>query len=112
MTHRPKSSDPKKARHRSRITNGRGRLLEGLDGRTGLARRYKDIAGLVLADQGGIDNVTQARLQLIRRFAGHCVEAEILEAKMLLRRLVKLTPAEPPRAPSGRRACGGRSTAR
>jgi hypothetical protein len=27
-------------------------------------------------------------------------------------RLVKPTPAEPPRAPSGRRACGGRSTAR
>jgi hypothetical protein len=78
---RPKCNDPKK-HHRSRITNGRGRLLEGMDGRSGLARRYKDIAQLIMADQGGYDNITQARYQLIRRFAAHCVEAEIMEARM------------------------------
>jgi hypothetical protein len=78
---RPKCSDPKK-HHRSRITNGRGRLLEGLDGRSTYARRYKDIAELIMSDQGGFDNITQARYQLIRRFAAHCVEAEIMEAKM------------------------------
>jgi hypothetical protein len=82
MTHRPKSRDPKKDRHRSRITNGRGRLLEGIDGRSGLARRYRDIAQLIMADQGGYDNITQARYQLIRRFAAHCVEAEVMEARM------------------------------
>jgi hypothetical protein len=35
-----------------------------------------------VSDQGGIDQVSEAKLQLDRRFAAGCVLAEAMEAKM------------------------------
>jgi hypothetical protein len=62
--------------NRSRISNGRA-LLEGIDGRSALARRYRDVVAAVAQDQGGAD------LQLIRRFAAVSCLAEQLEARLV-----------------------------
>jgi hypothetical protein len=67
---------------RSRITNGRGDLLPDVDGRTTIARRYRDITSAILADQGGADRCSESRTQLIRRFAAAAVLAEQLESKL------------------------------
>jgi hypothetical protein len=64
---------------RSRVTNGQD-LLPGVDGRTLLARRYRDILAQLVADQG--NDLSEARLQLCRRFAAAACIAEGMEAKL------------------------------
>jgi len=66
---------------RSRVTNHRD-LLPDIDGRSVIARRYRDIVAAVIADQGGLDRMAEARLQLIRRFAACAVLCESQEARM------------------------------
>ena len=66
---------------RSRITNG-GDILPYVDGRSTIARRYRDIASQLAVDQGGADRLSEARLQLIRRFAACACIAEQLEAAL------------------------------
>ena len=66
---------------RSRVSNGRD-LLPGIDGRSTVARRYRDIASAILADQGGADACSEARKQLVRRFAAAAVLAERLEGAL------------------------------
>jgi hypothetical protein len=63
------------------VTNG-GDVLTGVDGRSLIARRYRDIASAIVADQGGAERLAEARMQLIRRFAAGAVLAEGLEADM------------------------------
>lgn len=70
-----------KANGRARLTNGKD-LLPDVDGRSLLYKRFKDIARLVAADQGGLDALSEARVQLVRRFAATCVLAERIEADM------------------------------
>lgn len=77
---RPEIGRQKDAR-KSRVTNGSD-LLPGIDGRSIVARRYRDIAGAILVDQGGIDQCSESRKQLIRRFAAAAVLAEQMEAKL------------------------------
>lgn len=67
---------------RSRVGNGRD-LLPDIDGRSAVARRYKEILGSVIADQGGEANLSEARQQLVRRFAAAAVLAEALESKII-----------------------------
>jgi hypothetical protein len=69
----------RKAYGRSRLSNGKD-LLPGVDGRTVIYRRFRDIASQIAADQGGLDQLSEARLQLVRRFAATAVLAEQLEA--------------------------------
>jgi len=64
---------------RSRLTNGKD-LLPNIDGRSLIARRYRDICSAIAADQGGIDQLSEARIQLIRRYAACCVLAEEMES--------------------------------
>lgn len=64
---------------RSRVTNG-GALLAGIDGRSIVARRYRDIASAITADQAGV--VSEAKAGLIRRFAAASCLAEMLEARL------------------------------
>jgi hypothetical protein len=66
---------------RSRVTNGAD-LLPGIDGRSALARRLYDVTCAIAADQGGTDRLSEARVQLIRRFAAASVLAEALEARL------------------------------
>jgi hypothetical protein len=79
---RPRNATSRgKAHGRARLTNDKD-LLPDVDGRSLLYRRFKDIARLVAADQGGLDALSEARVQLVRRFAATCVMAEKIEADM------------------------------
>jgi hypothetical protein len=66
---------------RSRVTNGKD-LLPGVDGRTASARRYQDLVANLVSDAGGNAQMSEARRQLIRRFAALAVCAENMEAKL------------------------------
>ena len=67
---------------RSRVSNGRD-LLPNIDGRTMLARRYRDVLAAIASDQGGADHLSEARIQLVRRFAAAACLAEEMEAKLV-----------------------------
>jgi hypothetical protein len=69
---------PRKSKARSRVSNG-GDILPDVDGRSVVARRYRDIALAILAEQ---EPCTETRQQLIRRFAASAVLAEQLEAAL------------------------------
>lgn len=72
-----------KASGRTRITNGRGLFLniEGLDPRTQIPRRFRDLMAIFAADQGGDDALSEAQVQLARRAAYLSVQLELMEAK-------------------------------
>src|SRR5438132_10943659 len=80
------SADParvgrRSSKQRSRMTNGTA-LLPNIDGRSAIARRFKDITNGILADQGGADQCSESRLQLVRRFAAAAVLAEQMESRL------------------------------
>lgn len=66
---------------RSRVSNGTV-ILPGVDGRSALARRFRDIANQIATDLGGADRMSEVKAQLVRRFAGAAALAEQLEAKL------------------------------
>jgi hypothetical protein len=70
-----------KACAQSRLTNGKD-LLPKVDGRSLIARRYRDICSAIASDQGGLDLLSEARVQLIRRYAACCVLAESMESRL------------------------------
>lgn len=55
--------------------------LPNVDGRSVLARRWRDVAANLISDQGGIEAVSTARLHLIKRLAGITSMLEEVEAK-------------------------------
>jgi hypothetical protein len=71
----------RKSHGRSRISNGKD-LLPNVDGRSLIARRFRDISNAILVDQGGADRCSESKLQLIRRFAACAVIAEQMEARL------------------------------
>jgi hypothetical protein len=71
---------PRPSKQRSRLSNGT-KLLPDLDGRSAMARRFKDITSAVLTDQG--ERVSESRMQLVRRFAAACVMAEQMESALV-----------------------------
>ena len=73
--------DSRKSHARSRVSNGRD-VLPNIDGRSLIARRYRDIVTAVVGDQGGIGHCSESRTQLIRRFAAAAVLAEQMESKL------------------------------
>src|SRR5664279_3983051 len=70
-----------KAHARSRVSNGKD-ILPGVDGRSQISRRYRDISFAIFQDAGGIEQCSEARQQLIRRFAACSVIAEQMEAEL------------------------------
>ena len=67
-------------RARTALGNGRA-VLEGVDGRPHIARRYREIGALLASDiSGGLD-LTEAQKQLIRSAAGLVVLRERLDVK-------------------------------
>jgi hypothetical protein len=54
----------------------------GVDGRSAQARRFNGITAQIVADQAGLSECSETRLQLIRRFAASAVLAETLESKL------------------------------
>lgn len=72
---------PRAAAARSAVANGTKLHIEGVDGRTALARRYRDLVGMITRDLGG-EEPAQTKQQLIRRAASLSVWCEQQEAKM------------------------------
>ncbi|MGE0522115.1 MAG: hypothetical protein AB7O60_03645 [Variibacter sp.] len=74
----------KKAKGRSRITNGKSILPGAVDQRTIWVRRFKDLLALYITDLGGDDAVSEAERAIIRRAALLAVECERLETVFAL----------------------------
>jgi len=70
------------AASRSRVSNGTRLLLEA-DGRSAVARRYRDIFGALISDAGGIDRMSEVRKSLCRTYASTAVMLEQLDAKLV-----------------------------
>jgi hypothetical protein len=66
-------------RARSRVSNG-ATFLEHVDGRTNLARRYRDILSQLTSDAGG--DPSEAQSLIMRRAATLGVWCELAEARM------------------------------
>lgn len=68
---------------RTRVTNGKTAFLnvDGLDPRSQVARRFKDLLGIFAADLGGHEQITEAQHQLARRAAFLSTQLELVEAK-------------------------------
>ena len=71
----------RKPSSRSRLSNGRD-VIAGVDKRSAIARRYRDIIEAISSDQGGDSRLSETRRQLVRRLAGAAVLAECLETKI------------------------------
>jgi hypothetical protein len=76
-----RSIERRKRHGRSRLSNNKA-LLPNVDGRSVIFRRFRDICLAVASDQGGLENLSEARLQLVRRFSAACVLAEQIEADL------------------------------
>ena len=74
---------------RSKVTTGR-EILPGIDGRSLIARRYRDVLEAICQDQGGKDRLAEARIQLIRRFSAAAVMAEEMEAQLALGKTINV----------------------
>jgi hypothetical protein len=77
----PRASDPK-AYGRLRVSNDATVLLAEADGRSMIARRFRDIVSAILIDQGGEDRCSESRKQYVRRFAAAACLAEQMEARL------------------------------
>jgi hypothetical protein len=65
---------------RSRISNGSATFLDGVDGRSVLARRYRDILAQLVSDMGG--DPSEAQSLIAKRAATLAVWRELAEASM------------------------------
>ena len=89
----------RKPEARSRVSNGSSLFLldhEGraIDGRTIIARRFRDILDAITADLGGRDQISEGEHQLARRAAALSVQAEIQEAWLAGQRFDKVDVEE------------------
>ncbi|HUS82791.1 MAG TPA: hypothetical protein VM013_05990 [Dehalococcoidia bacterium] len=73
-----------KAEFRTRLTNGTD-ILEGVDGRSSMARRHRDLIALHLSDLGGEDCISEAEYSLLRRAVALTVQLELMETSFALR---------------------------
>jgi len=64
---------------RSRVSNGKDLFLDGVDGRSALARRYRDIIAQLVSDLGG--DPSEAQSIIARRATTLAVWCEQAEAK-------------------------------
>jgi hypothetical protein len=69
----------KRSPQRSRVGNG-AKLLPATDGRSMTARRFKDLVYDIAGDLGGVEHLSTAEMQLIRRASMLCAECERQEA--------------------------------
>jgi hypothetical protein len=56
--------------------------LVGVSARGAAGRRFRDLVSAIGVDQGGLDRLSEVRLQLIRRFAALVVIAEKQEVRL------------------------------
>jgi hypothetical protein len=67
---------------------------QAIDGRTTVARRFRDILSDVVSDLGGRDQISEGEYQLARRAASMSVMAEVQEAWMAAQRFDKVNVEE------------------
>ena len=67
---------------RSAVANQSRLFVEGLDGRSAHARRYRDLIAEFTRDLGGPDSLSEAQRSIIRRAASLCVWCEAVEVQM------------------------------
>ncbi|KAA1174652.1 hypothetical protein FP026_29650 [Rhizobium tropici] len=67
---------------RSRVTNGNA-LLDGVDGRSVAARRYRDLAMSFADELGGADKLTESETALVKQAAALTVRSEELQAALV-----------------------------
>jgi hypothetical protein len=67
-------------RQRTAIANGAA-ILAGVDGRSHVARRYREVGALLAGDLGGATHLTEAQKQLVRCASGLVVLREALDVK-------------------------------
>lgn len=67
---------------KSKVTNGHCLFIEGVDGRSVYARRYRDLYQGFLSDVAGAGEDEEAQRQLCRRASALCVQAEGMEAEL------------------------------
>jgi hypothetical protein len=72
--------DARKACGRSRVSNGKTLFLEAVDGRSLMARRYRDVLAQLVSDLGG--DPTEAQSLIARRAATLAVWCEQEEAAL------------------------------
>jgi hypothetical protein len=67
--------------HRSAISNGTKLFcVDGLDGRSQTAMRFRDLVEAIGNDLGGVDHLSEGQKQLARRAATLSIMAEAMEA--------------------------------
>lgn len=79
----PENSTEKAMRHplaRSRLSNDPW-AMPGIDGRTTAGRRFRDVAVSIAGDLGGLDALSQAQVQLVKRAAWLASLCERLEGE-------------------------------
>jgi hypothetical protein len=79
---RTEIATPSTMKARSKVTNHTD-LLPDLDGRSALARRFRDLISAYISDMGGIENCSEIKIGLLRRLAAASVLAEAIEAKAM-----------------------------
>jgi hypothetical protein len=77
---RRRSINVKSRKQSSRITNGSALFLPGVDGRSSLARRARDVFDNFCRDLGGYDILSEAQTQLCRRAAMISIKCEEMES--------------------------------
>jgi hypothetical protein len=66
---------------RSKVTNGHSLFVEA-DGRSAWARRCKDLFEAHVSDLGGVERLSEAKKQLVRRCATLEIELERMEGEL------------------------------
>jgi hypothetical protein len=64
----------------SKVTNGSKLFLPGVDGRSAVARRARDIFDAFGRDLGGHDQLSEAQTQLVRRASMISIKCEEMES--------------------------------
>ena len=88
-----------KTKGRSRVSNGSALFLDGVDGRSALARRYRDIIKQLVSDLGG--DPSEAQSLIVRRASTLAVWCEQAEAEMARARISTSESSRPPRMRCG-----------
>ena len=75
------ATDPRPARMRSAVTNGKRLFVEG-SGTSAWSRRYADLIAGHVSDLGGRGMLSEAQFSLIRRASAIECELEVLEGRL------------------------------
>lgn len=70
----------------TKVSSGAAAFLApsgAIDGRSLPARRFVELVHDVSSDMGGRDDLSAVQKQLVKRFVGACVIAELMEAKLV-----------------------------